>query len=78
MARKNAGSAEAGPPVLIFPQDLQLLLKVLPRVQIVVGDIPQLVPMLQRIERAANTGKAYAPVEPKPAPELELEGDGEA
>jgi hypothetical protein len=42
-------------PVRLLAADLELVLKLLPRAQIVVGDIPQILGSLQRLEAAART-----------------------
>lgn len=64
--------AAEGPRAILLPQDLDIILKLLPRAQIVVGDIPRLYPTLQRIEAAVRTGKAF--LEDRP-PASEVAGD---
>lgn len=58
---------ELPPPAVLFPVDLELIVKLLPRAQIVVGDIPRLYPTLQRIERAAQSGHTFIEDRPGPA-----------
>lgn len=51
---------QAQEPILsLFPIDFEIVMKLLPRAQIVVGDIPNIYPTLQRLEQAARSGKAF-------------------
>jgi hypothetical protein len=43
----------------LLAADLELVLKLLPRAQIVVGDIPQILGSLQRLEAAARTNHDF-------------------
>jgi hypothetical protein len=49
-------------PVLLTANDLSIFLKLLPRAQIVVGDIPQIEGALRRLVEAVATGKAFLEV----------------
>lgn len=62
-------SAEAPPALVIQPRDLEVVLKLLPRAQIVVGDIPSIYPSLQRLELAARSGHSFLEVRPTTADE---------
>jgi hypothetical protein len=50
---------EAPPALAILPRDLEVIMKLLPRAQIVVGDIPQIYASLQRLEAAARSGHVF-------------------
>jgi hypothetical protein len=45
--------------VRLLPIDLEVVLKLLPRAQIVVGDIPQILGSLQRLEAAARSKSTF-------------------
>ena len=66
MADENSGPT-APPPGILFPQDFDILLKLLPRAQIVVGDVPQILGTLQRLEFAAKSRRLYREVQPDQA-----------
>lgn len=49
------------PRPTLLASDLDLVLKLIPRAQIVVGDIPAIYPTLQRLEQAAKSGLTFVP-----------------
>lgn len=57
MSKKEGASAP--PPAILFAADLALVLQLLPRAQIVVGDIPRIYGALQRLEAAVKTGNTF-------------------
>lgn len=59
--------ASAPPPSVLFPSDLALFLKLLPRAQIVVGDIPHIYPAMTRLEKAVQTQAVF--IEERPGGE---------
>lgn len=63
------GAPQPLPPVVLFPQDFAVILNLLPRAQIVVGDVPKILGTLQRLEAAAKTGAAFIESRPS-APEV--------
>lgn len=66
MADPTAGP-ELPPAIELYPIDLEVVMKLLPRAQIVVGDVPQLLPSLQRLEAAARSGSRFVEYRPGPA-----------
>lgn len=55
----NAEAGNAAP--VLFPVDFEVIMKLLPRAQITVGDIPNIYPSLGRIEQAARSREVFRP-----------------
>lgn len=47
------------PTAYLLPADFEIIMKLLPRAQIVVGDVPQIYGTLQRIEAAFKTRSRF-------------------
>jgi hypothetical protein len=49
----------AEPLPRLFPQDFDILLKLVSRAQVAVGDVPAILPTLQRLEAAKKDGRQF-------------------
>lgn len=57
------GPATDRPPLItLLPMDLDIIAKLLPRVQITIGDIPQIAGTLRRVSDAHKSGKMFREV----------------
>lgn len=54
---------------MLTPEDLSVLLRLVVRADLKVGDVPQVWPSIQRLEAAVKSGVPYRPVYLIDAPE---------
>lgn len=57
------------PPAKLFPADFEILMTLLPRAQITVGDVAKILGTLQRLEHAARTKAVFIEDRPSGEPE---------
>ena len=62
-------TAEAPPPAKLYPHDFDLIAKLLPRAQITVADVPNILGTLQRLQTALATKASFTEDRPSGEPE---------